>query len=36
VRLQKKEERLPQLGLRNRLAIEKALPIHDIDDFKSL
>ena len=35
-RQKRKEMRLPGLGLRSRLVIEKVLPIHEIDDLKAL
>ena len=32
----KPEDKLPQLGLRARLIIEKVLPIYEVEDFKAL
>lgn len=36
MRTQKREDQLPQLGLRSRLVIEKVLPIYRTEDFKAL
>lgn len=36
LRAEKREDKVPSLGLRARLVIEKVLPIYESDDFKAL